>query len=553
MAFHNRLPFTFRAHARPLIAVLAIASGSMTAHALTLGRMKVLSGMGEPLRAEVEIASASAEESQSLRAQIAPPRSFQQAGMEYNPALEGLMANIESRPGGNPVIVLQGRKPVQESFIDLILETQSSAGRVTRNYALLLNAVADSAQKTPSPALARTTPSASVTPSAGTSPTPVAETSSPRIEYNAQNVPVYRFDPVETPKTPATQPLTSNPVGTASNPMPTPAVDPASGGITVEPGQTASHLALAHIPSSVSLDQMLAAMLRNNPDAFIAENVNLLRAGALLRMPTAEQAQQISPQEARQIIIAQHRDFAAYAQRIAQSPHRVTKGSDREVEGKVSADVQTEPNGNAARDTLTLSKSRVDKDSSEAKLAAQREAQDEAEQLASLSKNVDELNKLASAKAATASESKLTASSPGGMNWGNELANQSIWMWGAALAGLLGALLWWRNRARPAHDSFAPSYEDEPNIAAEGGQNASAIPPQMANIDLNLGSTPAGAPVTVSPLIKSNDTDVAKLELARVLLSKGDTAIARSLVQSVATNGAGELKVQAQQMLSQFP
>ncbi len=81
-----------------------------------------------------------------------------------------------------------------------------------------------------------------------------------------------------------------------------------------------------------------------------------------------------------------------------------------------------------------------------------------------------------------------------------------------------------------------------------------AIPPQMADIDLNLPAEPEPSPsIKDSPASTHQDTDAAKLELARVLLSKGDTAIARSLAQSVATNGTGELKAQAQQLLSQFP
>lgn len=560
MALRNRLPASRPAHFRPLLTALAIASGSMTAHALTLGRFQVLSGVGEPLRAEVEIASATAEESQSLQAQIASPRSFQQAGMEFNTALEGLSTSIENRPGGRSFIVLQGRKPVQESFIDLILETQWSSGRLVRNYALLLNSVADKPQLAPAPAPAPAPlrPALPVL-SAPAAPAPLmpADDKPPRIEYNAQNVPVYRFEPQDPPKPPAL--LQSQP-GSGSSAMPIPAVQALAGQgqertVTVEAGQTASHLALAHMPAAVSLEQMLVALQRTNPEAFIEDNVNLLRAGAVLRLPTAEQAQQTSPQEARQIVIAQNRDFAAYAQRIAQSPQSTVRESDRETAGKVSRDAQTAASAGAAQDSLTLSKSRIGKDNSEAKLAAQREAQDAADQVAALKKNVEELNSLASA---TPSASEPSAALPVAGNWISKesLTSKPLWMWGAALAALLGIFLWRRNRSRPEVDTFAPSYGDEPTAAATPAHtsDASAIPPQMAGIDLNLTAAATTAPpMTGSPAVSDQDTDIAKLELARVLLSKGDTAIARSLAQSVATNGTGALKARAQQMLSQFP
>jgi pilus assembly protein FimV len=556
MPFKNRKPAHRSAHVRPLLTALAIASGSMTAHALTLGRLQVLSGMGEPLRAEVEIAAATAEESQSLRAQIASSRSFQQAGMEYNPALEGLLASIENRPGGRSFIVLQGRKPVQESFIDLILETQWASGRLVRNYALLLNSVADKAQQAPAPAPVR----AALPVLSGPAPAPAplaAEDKPPRIEYNAQNVPVYRFDQAEVTKPP--QPA---PAVTAGNDSatPTPALQAGAGQmqertVTVETGQTASHLALAHMPASVTLEQMLVALQRHNPEAFIEDNVNLLRAGAVLRMPTAEEAQQTSAREARQIVVAQHRDFAAYAQRIAQSPQPTVKPSERESTGKVSTEAQIPPPAGAAQDNLTLSKSQVGKDSKEAKLAAQREAQDAAEQMEALKKNVEELNSLASASP-SASEPAVALPEDGKLISKEGLANKPVWIWGAILAALLGVFLWRRHRASPAVDTFAPSYDDEPTAPNPPGQapDTPVVPPQMAGIDLNLVTPPETAPrVTISPAPTDLDTDAAKLELASVLLSKGDVAIARSLAQSVASNGTGALKDRAQQMLSQFP
>lgn len=561
MALRNRLPASRPAHLRPLLAALAIASGSMGAQALTLGRFQVLSGVGEPLRAEVEIAAATAEESQSLKAQIASPRSFMQAGMEYSPALEGLSASIENRPGGRSFIVLQGRKPVQESFIDLILETQWSSGRLVRNYALLLNAVADKPRQPP----ALDTAASALPPPSWPSPQKLpplqpSEEKPPRIEYNAQNVPVYRFEPVDAPSETAAAPRSQT--APASKPLVPPAVATAPSAaasqdraVTVEAGQTASQLALDHMPPSVSLDQMLVAMQRNNPEAFIEDNVNLVRAGAVLRMPTAEQARQTSAEEARQIVIGQHRDFAAYAQRIAQSPKTTVTSSDREASGKVSTETQAPAAAAATQDSLTLSKASVGKDSGEAQVAAQREAQEAAEQMAALKKNVEELNSLASAST-SASEQGAPTPADGSDASKEALPGQSLWIWGAVLAALLGFLLWRRNRASPTSDTFAPSYDDEPMTAAEPPQaaDAVAIPPQMADIDLNLPAEPEPSPsIKDSPASTHQDTDAAKLELARVLLSKGDTAIARSLAQSVATNGTGELKAQAQQLLSQFP
>lgn len=546
MAHRHRLPAHFQPAVRPLLTALAIATGSMSAHALTLGRLQVLSSMGEPLRAEVEITPTSAEESQGLQAKLAAPRSFQQAGMEYNAALEGLSSSIESR-GGRSFIVLQGRKPVRDTFIDLILETQWSTGQLVRNYALLLNSASDKPQQAPVPS-ATTLPAAA--PPAAPIQTPPGNP--PRVEYNAQNVPVYRFDPVDATKA---TPVATSSAGNNASALPIPAVkgDAAAQtgvSVTVRPGQTASHLALAHMPAVVSLDQMLVAMLRNNPHAFIEDNVNLVRAGAVLHMPTAEQAQQTSAQQARQIVVAQTRDFVAYARRLAESPLKIsTPGSDREATGKVSTDIQTLPEG-AAQDTLTLSKSQVGNNSAEVKLAAEREAREASEQMAELNKNIEDLNKLV-AVATSASEPAFASTATAGPD--GLAGSQKWWLWGAGLAALWGFWLWRRNRQTETAGAFAPSYDDEPTTAsATPSPSVAGIPPSMASIDLDLSTNsltthpPVQAPRTVQ------DTDAAKLELAQLLLAKGDKDIARTLVHSVAANGIGEHKAKALQMLGQI-
>lgn len=547
---HTLCPFAVR----PLLAALAIATGSMSAQALTLGRLQTLSGMGEPLLAEVEITSATPEELQGLRAQIAAPRAFKQAGMEFNPALEGLSPRIESRAGGRSFIVMQGSKPVRDTFIDLILETQWSTGQLVRNYALLLNSATDKpAQTTAGTAAA---PAARVALPATAVPSPVSagqDLGQPRVEYNAQNVPVYRFD------TPASSaPATS--ASPAPSAMPAPAVQANAAGssdgtVTVLAGQTASQLALANMPSAVSLDQMLVAMLRNNPRAFIEDNVNLVRAGAVLRMPTAEQAQQTPHQEARQIVLAQTRDFAAYARRLAESPLKVSEGPGRESSGKVSAEVQTKPEQDN-QDTLTLSKSQITKNSAEAKVAAAREAKEAADQVADLNKNIEELNSLMSA----ASAAKPATTEPTLPGASENVQGKPLWMWGAGLlALLLGLLLWKRQRREASHASFSPSYDDEPSAPAPA---AASIPPSMAGIDLNLPANPVPMPqaapqpmpqtpagTAAAPL---QDTDSAKLQLAQLLLAKGDRDIARTLVQSVAATGSDALKARALQLLGQI-
>ena len=82
--------------------------------------------------------------------------------------------------------------------------------------------------------------------------------------------------------------------------------------IEVQPGDTASEIAVLRLPAEVSLDQMLVALLRRNPEVFGGGNVNRLPAGAVLKIPDARMALAIPLAEARRIIAEQIREYEAF-------------------------------------------------------------------------------------------------------------------------------------------------------------------------------------------------------------------------------------------------
>jgi pilus assembly protein FimV len=166
--------------------------------------------------------------------------------------------------------------------------------------------------------------------------------------------------------------------------------------VTVQGGDTAGKLAAANKPASVSLDQMLVAMLRANPDAFVEGNINRLKSGAVLEMPSASQASGIAPEEARQTVVAQSRDFNEFRRRLAEG---VTTGAatsaSRQASGRVQAQVEEGKGAATAPDRLTLSKGAVQgKASSADQIARERAAKDAQSRVAELNKNIADLNKL---------------------------------------------------------------------------------------------------------------------------------------------------------------
>jgi pilus assembly protein FimV len=310
------------------------------------------------------------------------------------------------------------------------------------------------------------------------------------------------------------------------------------------------------LPANVSLDQMLLALVRANPNAFIEGNVNLVRAGSVLRMPKAGEASQISRSEARQAVMAQNRDFAAYARRVAESPLLVGSAQSREMSGNVTKETPPIPAANAKQDKLTLSKAQVGNNDTEAKLAAEREAKDAADRLSALNKNIQDLESLA--KDRTTNTSAVTVTSPMPAAASNDpplleqmSQNKSIWAWAiGALLTLVAMVIWGRKKSAQSEEIFAPSYDDGPSQPMPPVDASMNIPPQMAGIDLNLNSSPP--PQAPAPAAVNDVTEQNKLALASQLLTTGDTDLARTLIMSVASTASGDLKARALQMLGQI-
>jgi pilus assembly protein FimV len=116
----------------------AMAVLPMSAFAAGLGKLTVLSALGQPLRAELDI-TASRDELASLGAHVAPAETFQQAGIEYVPAAAALKFLVDKRSGGQPFLRVSSDRAINEPFIDVLIELVWSSGRMVREYTVLLD------------------------------------------------------------------------------------------------------------------------------------------------------------------------------------------------------------------------------------------------------------------------------------------------------------------------------------------------------------------------------------------------------------------------------
>ena len=371
-------------------AVAVLSALPISASALGLGKLSVKSALGEPLRAEIDINSLNPEESATLQVRVASPETYRAAGVDYNSVLSGANIVLQRRADGRPYLRISSDRPVQEPFVDVILDLGWSAGRLVREYTLLFDPPSMRSVAQP------TAPMMSVPPA------PMAATPSTALRPSR---------PAAVPQTEAQAPVAKP---SPAAPRPAPVAKPADQNtVAVRRGDTLSSIASRNLPNGVSLDQMLVGLYRQNPNAFQGDNMNRLRSGAVLTLPSDERLKSVSPSEARQFILAQSADFSTYRQRLAGAVGvEATTQAQRQATGKVQAEVQDRKQAAAPTpDKLTLSKGAVSSSASAAedRLAKARATQDSSTRVAELSKNLDELRKLKEQTAAVAVASKPVA------------------------------------------------------------------------------------------------------------------------------------------------
>ncbi|UBQ42919.1 FimV/HubP family polar landmark protein [Comamonas thiooxydans] len=380
-------------------ATLALSSLPATdAWALALGRITVQSALGEPLRAEVEIPQLSAAEADSLQAAIASPAAFRAQGMEFTGTANSVRVQVQKRANGSAVLKLSSFQPVNDPFVDLVIDANWASGKLQRNYTLLLD---PPATRRPAPA---PTTAAQATPAVVPAPARPAVTARPTSSPVNTAGRDLRNDRDQDEA--ATKPQRKRQAGTA-------APAGSSDEVRVRTGDTAGRIAAAHKPAGVSLDQMLVAMLRSNPQAFVNGNINRMRSGAVIQLPDQAAAQATSAKEARQIMAAQSQDFNQFRRQLAGvAPVAPVEAASRSASGQVQAHVADAKANTAAPDKLTLSKGSVKGVAADEQVAQQKQAADQSARADELKRNMAELSQIAAATKPAGTAAAPAASTP---------------------------------------------------------------------------------------------------------------------------------------------
>ncbi|MDR1311909.1 MAG: hypothetical protein LBK01_08600 [Burkholderiaceae bacterium] len=317
---------------------------SPLSRAVDFGRLSVLSSQGEPLLAEVTLLPDSPEEMTNLTVRLAPIVAYQKSGIAYPEGLTSLKLSLEKQED-RAVIRIRTAQAFQAPYLVVLLELSAGDMRKGREYAIVLD-----------PAAWRARRAAPLASSADESRSDAERTADAQEKTHV-----------------------------------------------VKAGETLSGIAAEQDYPQVSLEQMLVALYRDNPGAFYRKNMNWLRKGAVLSIPSAGAAGAIPHREAGTEVRLHATHFHAYAQKLARVPVSADTSAEKKrassADGKITAQVK-EPQAPASQspDRLELSRAKAGESragvSPEEKIALGRALEDTNKRVQELEKSVSEIKGL---------------------------------------------------------------------------------------------------------------------------------------------------------------
>jgi pilus assembly protein FimV len=331
-----------------LAFALCLVTLPYSALAAGLGKLNIMSSLGEPLKADIELLSVTPEELSSITASIASSEAYENQGLEKPASHNDIKIEVAKNSRGIPVLKLKSAQPITDAFLDMLIQVDWSSGRLLREYTLLLDPpgyVGDAA-------ISNTT--TAVLPKAEVSVKPDVTQSLPPIEAKARPA-------VEAKSLKKSESVKAQAQAVEEQPMPEmpPAYDETQA-YTSSRGDTLSKIASDLKPEGVSLEQMLVGLFQTNPDAFDGANMNRLKVGQIIRAPSQETLQGMSKQSAQKEVRVQTKNWNAYKNKLAGMVEDSTPveeaASTQTSSGKVmTAEDKAKPLSNEPKDVVKLS------------------------------------------------------------------------------------------------------------------------------------------------------------------------------------------------------
>jgi pilus assembly protein FimV len=533
-------------HLKRLCLILCLLALPMMVQAASLGKLSVFSSLGEPLNAEIDVYPSSPEELDSLSATLASDAVYHDQGVERTSTQSAVQFSVLKKEDGSVVLKLGTTQAVTDPFLDMLIALSWKDGSVTREYTLLLD--------------------------------PSSQASVVVDNANA-----------DAPKSIVTK--NSDLAGKDKQ-----------GDVLVKKGDSLAAIAKNLQTPGVDLNRLLIALYQENKQAFDGENINRLKAGAVLKVPDQAVLESISTQDAQKEIQMHAAEWLAYKNKLAGlvADKEATDQADNQVNsGKVTtkADEKQAPAESEAYDVVKLSKSEdgqaASADALKDDLAAKQNAMAEADEKAgALEAQIADMKQLLAIKNKSLADTQNNAAKTPEVVTLLDTINPTILKALAGVSALLLLIIWLRRRLVRAKPLPVNDAEDNHASAESSSLADEDDVPQLKSFDLSsisLDFEPVITPVEVeakpepipdafngdfsnllkmepAPSVKKTQSPIKKAEASRVdfadvetkfelaiaYLDMRDKRGAKKLLNQVLKEGNEDQRVRAQALINQL-
>ncbi len=335
---------------KKLSLAVCLAFLPLSSNAAGLGKLTVTSNLGEPFKGVIELLETSPEEMETLVAVIASEEAYAAQGITRLGIHNDIRVEIVDAKGATPKLKLTSTQAVTEPYIDMLIQLDWAAGRLQREYTVLLDPPGYK-QALKNEEIAEIKSPDSSTPTEATNATAPAATAAQADTPDVDDQLKAMQDAPKPVRVKPTQRKTKS-------------------------GDNLSKIASAMRVDGVSLDQMLVALYEHNKDSFVGENMNRLKVGKVIKLPSKEAIFATSRSEANKTVQLHVSDWQAYRTGLAsavpetKTPEPTPTPSQTDSGKVVAAEKQTVPTGQAeSQDVVKLSAGENDKTSKDPKKA----------------------------------------------------------------------------------------------------------------------------------------------------------------------------------------
>lgn len=284
----------------------AIAIGLLLAaqssYAARMGELTVKSGLGSPLLAEIELLNVRDDEIGLMRSTMATAEEYASLGKEYASVHKDIKVQVTKKENGNFIIKLTTVKPVSDGSLNVILRFDSKAGMASNMYTLNMPTAIKADANANDVAKSNNEVNAI---DSGVISASVNKPQQPSIAKVEAPAPVMQAPALATPQQVAQQP--GMPAVTRKT----------------KPGDTLNQIAKEIKPAEVSLERMLVGLYKNNVDAFVNKNMNLLKTGKVLETPNKEQLDNITQKSASREVVVHAKNWKTYTSQVVNTTPEV--------------------------------------------------------------------------------------------------------------------------------------------------------------------------------------------------------------------------------------